>query len=383
MLTGDFSPHVDDAIKQFLKKMHADNAARPIRYPLESGAFPNGGYGALLHGESLVVVPDTNILLQDLAQACRAERRLTLVNAANVGALRLFCAEHVIDEMYDRIKRDASRLRVSYDDLLARWEDEYLPLLRVVPNDTVSESMLTSAERRRVRHLLASKDVPSVKLALALGALYLTEDQGARWAVYDERATAEELLKWVAPLQDGGSAEVLGNAAFIVILVPTITMWRFVEIGKTLASEAPWLFWPGLAVGLGFVLAKTTMGGMRQTISGVGTAFEAFMECMRPYYEALERFRAVAPTMPSWAQLSSEIGRREVLLRASIWNLARYPAGDASALELSQRLPDLDVGQGPNLVRSALRESACFHQTSRGRWQLGRPDWRAPRSGSV
>ena len=60
--------------------------------------------------------------------------------------------------------------------------------------------MLTNAERWRVRHLLASKDVPSVKLALVLGALYLTEDQGARWAVYDERATANELLEWVAAI---------------------------------------------------------------------------------------------------------------------------------------------------------------------------------------
>jgi predicted nucleic acid-binding protein len=375
MLDGDFSLRVDDAILHFLKDMHAANAARPIRYPLESGAFPVEGYGALLHGDSLVVVPDTNILLQDLAKSCRDQRRLTLVNAANAGALRLFCAEHVIDEMYDHVERDASRLGVSYGDLLARWEDEYRPLLRVVPDDTVAETMLTSAERWRVHHLLASKDVPSVKLALALGAFYLTKDRAARWAVYDERATAEELMNLLPPLQDGGSAEVLGNAAFLVILLPTMTAWRFLELSKMLAADVPWLFWPVLAAGIGFALSKTTADGMRRTMSGIGTAFEVFAECMRPYYAMLERFRAVAPTTPSWAQLASEIGPRDVLRRATLWKLARYPAGDASARELSERLPELGVGRGPNLVRSVLRENACFHQTSRGRWQVGRPDW--------
>ena len=357
--------------------MHADNATRPIRYPYESGAFPDGGYGALLHGEGLIVVPDTNILLQDLAQSCRAQRRLTLVNAANVGALRLFCAEHVVDEMYEHIAEDAPRLGIPYEELLARWEDEYRPLLRVIPNDAITESLLTGAERWRVHHMLASKDVPSIKLAVTLGALYLTEDQGARWAVYDERATAEELLRWVGPLQDGGSAEVLGNAAFIVILVPTITLKRFVELARVLSAEAPWLFWPGLAMGVGFAVAKTTKDGILQTISGVGTAFKIFMECMRPYYETLDRFRAAAPAKPSWTQLSNELGPREVLRRASLWRLARHPAGDASAVELSQRLPDLGVGHGPNLVRGILRTNTCFHQTSRGRWQVGRPDWLA------
>jgi predicted nucleic acid-binding protein len=328
-----------------------------------------------MHGENLLVVVDTNILLQDLAQSCRAQRRQTLVNAANAGALRLFCAEHIVKEMYDHIGQDAAMLKVPYGVLLTRWEDEYLPLLRVISDNAISEHLLTAAERRRVRHLLASKDVPSVKLALTLGALYLTEDKPARWAVYNERATDEELLMWLPPLQDGGSAEVLGNAAFTAILIPTITVWGLAEFCQTLAAEVPAVFWPVLAVGAGVALARTTTAGLRRTMSALGTTFTVFMECMRPYYEALERFRAAAPATPSWAELSSEVGRRDVLLRAALWTLARHPAGDASASELAKRLADLGVGQSANIVRRALRGNSCFHETSRGRWQVGRPDW--------
>ncbi len=386
MLDSELSLRLGDAIQKLLKETHADNAARPICQPLKSGAFPNAGYGALMHGESLIVVVDTNILLQDLAQSCRAQRRQTLINAANTGALRLFCAEHVVKEMYNHIGQSAAMLKVDYDILLTRWEREYLPLMRVVPDNAISEGLLTATERRRVRHLLASKDVPSVKLALALGALYLTEDKPARWAVYNERATDEELSRWLAPLQDGGSAEVLGNAAFAAILIPTITLWSFADLCKILAVEVPAVFWPVLAVGAAAALAKMTTAGLRRIMSVLGTTCIVFMECMQPYYEALERFRAAAPTTPSWDELSSEVGRRDVLLRAALWTLARHPSGDASASELAKRLPDLGVGQSANLVRNVLRRKSCFQEISRGRWQVGRPDWLSrdtPPSGHV
>lgn len=127
MLEDDFSARLDDAIRQFLLKIHAHNAARPIRLPYDSGQFPDPGYGAVLLRESLLVVPDTNILLQDLRQSCRSRRRQTLVNAANVGAIRLFCAEHVVDEMYKHIELDALPASTTREELLERWECEYLP----------------------------------------------------------------------------------------------------------------------------------------------------------------------------------------------------------------------------------------------------------------
>jgi hypothetical protein len=293
------------------------------------------------------------------------------VNAANAGALRLFCAEHVVDEMYDHIRRDAASMRLMAQTLLGRWETEYLPLLRVVPDNALDQTILTGAERRRVTHLLASKDVPSVILAMALGAFYLTEDRPARWAVYDERASSQDLLNWLAPLKDGGSADQLGGAAFIMLALPTAAAMNLADLGKWLAESVPWLFWPLAAVGLGATLARTSCAGLRSAVTGVGVGLEVLAECSKPYVEMVVRFRAMAPTTPTWTQLGAETGRRKVLLRACLWTLSRRPESDASAVELADRLPILGVGQNANLVREALWNSACFSQPYKGRWQVG------------
>jgi predicted nucleic acid-binding protein len=293
------------------------------------------------------------------------------VNAANAGALRLFCAEHVVDEMYDHIRRDAASMRLSAQTLLDRWELEYLPLLRVVPDNALDLTILSGAERRRVMHLLASKDVPSVILAMALGAFYLTEDRAARWAVYDERASSQDLLNWLAPLKDGGSADQLGGAALMMLALPTAAAMNLAELGKWLAESAPWLFWPLAAVGLGATLARTSCAGLRSAVTGIGVGLEVLVECSKPYVEMVARFRAMAPAMPTWTQLGAETGRRKLLLRACLWTLARRPESDASAVELADRLPILGVGQNANLVREALWDSACFSQPHKGRWQVG------------
>lgn len=248
-------------------------------------------------------------------------------------------------------------------------------LLRVVPNTAVKEAMLTPDEVWRVRHLLASKDVPSVKLAIVLGAYYLTEDQPAWKAVYDRDVDAETLLGWVAPLRDGGDVEVLGDAAAILMLVPLLTVERFIEFGRIVATEAPWVFWPTMAASVGFALAKTTTSGMRSVVSRIGTGFEVLYQCMQPYQDALARFRAAAPDAPDWPRLALEVQQAALLNRAALWTLARTPTGEASAAELAKLMPDLAGAQSVRYVRSALRVNAGFHSIARGRWQVGCPEW--------
>jgi predicted nucleic acid-binding protein len=323
-----------------------------------------------VHGETLLVVPDANILLQDLGHACRKGHRTTLINAANTGALRLFCAHHVVDEVFDHSAEHAAHQNVPHDVFLARWRGEYLPVLRMIPRNAVPEAILTDDEQRRIRHLLTSKDVPSVMLALALRAFYLTEDQAARWAVYDTHANAEELLQWLDALRDGGSADELAKAWFLLLLVPTVTIGKLGELFGFLARTTPWSFLP-IVGGLGVLLVRTPLSTYRRIGSGLGYVLEVLGEVYRPYQEKLNRFRAMAPDVPTWAELKDVTDRRAVLLRACLWTLARAPDSNCSAAQLARKLPPLGVGQGPQLVLETLRSNSCFSEPYKGRWQVG------------
>jgi len=80
----------------------------------------------------------------------------------------------------------------------------------------------------------------------------------------------------------------------------------------------------------------------------------------------------MAPETPTWDELGGTNDRRAVLMRACLYTLARSPSSNLSALELTRLLPELGVGQSVQLVRETLRNSPCFYQPFKGRWQVGR-----------
>jgi hypothetical protein len=88
----EFGKDLSDKISELLMRVHAENANLPIRAADAAGAFPDANYGGLIRQESLVVVPDTNILLEDIADSCERGKRLVLVTATNTGAIRLICS---------------------------------------------------------------------------------------------------------------------------------------------------------------------------------------------------------------------------------------------------------------------------------------------------
>lgn len=81
-----------------MRRAHKEHVAADIEGPDEYGAFP-GSWLHILFGEPLLIVPDTNVLRQDLDWACNRDRRGVLIAAANSGIFRLFCAEHVAREV--------------------------------------------------------------------------------------------------------------------------------------------------------------------------------------------------------------------------------------------------------------------------------------------
>ena len=89
--------------REYLSYVHESSRAAEIDGPNEYGAFPGTWLGMFL-GESLLIVPDTNILRQDIDSAVKANRRGVLVSAANSGVFRLICAEHVIAEVQRQLR---------------------------------------------------------------------------------------------------------------------------------------------------------------------------------------------------------------------------------------------------------------------------------------
>src|SRR5205085_634730 len=125
-------------------------------------------------------------------------QRTTLVNAANAQLLRLFCAQHVLDEVVKHSADWTGGTNVTPAEFLRRWLLEYLPVIRFVQTDAIAD-MLDRDEAGRVEALAAmgSADVPSVSLALAIGGMYLSGDWPAMRAVYGPDLDVAEHERWV------------------------------------------------------------------------------------------------------------------------------------------------------------------------------------------
>jgi hypothetical protein len=70
-------PSPESFIDDYLIRAFAKMAQGPIQHAHQSGAFPQSPCGYGLRGESLLVVPDTNVLLRDIAYACGHNQRTT------------------------------------------------------------------------------------------------------------------------------------------------------------------------------------------------------------------------------------------------------------------------------------------------------------------
>jgi predicted nucleic acid-binding protein len=309
-------------------------------------------------------------------RACRTGRTV-LITAANAGAIRLYAASHVIDEVAEHTERWARESGdLSPAAFRARWEDEYLPLVRVIEDERLSEELLGHEERARLHRLaeVDPDDVPSAILALALGAFFLSEDRRAVQAVYGDCADLGEHRNWLAMLRSGGNAGELGTMVFAAAMVPTLAVGGTIEAGRWVSrSLSPWALLP---IGAGLVALAYRYVSKERWVGlggGVGKLALGLMYLHANYLREYERFRAAAAPTPTWEELAGEVDRPSLLQRGCMHTLARSADGCLSASALAPSLPALGIGQGEALVRQALRGSGCFHQPYAGRWQVGHP----------
>lgn len=357
------------AVEAMLTAMHGRASAAPLKVPSTDGVFPAA---AIVQPRPLV--GDTRFLGADVGYGCRNGRRTTLMAATNAQVFRLFCAQHVVDEVGEHhgLWSAHERTSVTSAQFLQRWHDEYLCMTRVVPDDGIPVEWFSPAERARLAQLERddADDVPSAKLALATRGLYLSRDNDALRAAYGRAADLIDHDQWLARLQAGSDAAELmrmlrgaGTLTYAAGLGAfSGAHWIYERLG-----DASILLGAGGALLIWEWLRQPSRNSLRE---GVAKVVEMLMLIGMEQHEREEHYLRALPSVPNWAQLIDTNDPDAVLGRACVYYLACDVVGHLSAAELAakiqQQIPCSDAR-----VRALLRAAPCFREVYRGRWQLG------------
>lgn len=216
--------------------------------------------GVPLDGPQLAIL-DTNAVFNDLIyQLRRGREEGYLVRLAREGAIRLFAATHVLEEVQSKAASQERR-GFSAEELLALFERRYLPHIRFVdPGVGVPES--------RVSAVADPDDRPTARLALLLAPCHvLTDDQH---------------------LTSAGFGRPRSLAGLATSVDRTKQLDQLVVLCVELTKQAGRRWWPrlraqvrdtrplevGLGIGLGFaLLALMPASGharLNQVVSGGG-----------------------------------------------------------------------------------------------------------------
>ncbi|MHB1521355.1 MAG: PIN domain-containing protein [Ferrimicrobium sp.] len=373
-LSGD-SESIEADIESYLRSAYSDAANLPIRCPDDSGVFPIALWPMSGYPVPPVVV-DANVLRNDVLYSCRKNRRTSLVTATNLGFLRMFCAEHVIEEVNEHLPRWTREGGVDKLSFVDRWEQEYLPLIRCVdvPNDLLTES---EAEALGELGRIDPDDVPSATLARLLGAFYLSEDKRALEVVYGSGLDFEFHHAWLNAIRSGSNSAQITGALQVALIAPALLGEGLFGLGRFLYSKSPWLLAGALvAVGAaGYLAWRSDQDRAKGVLSSAGNVLFTILETVNLFHnyalQCEEAFSRVFPVVPGWEDVGSLRSVEKVLARQCLYSLAREPGGHLSAAQMHEEIPFYVKGQ-QNAIRKVFREYPCFQEVGRGRWQVGR-----------
>jgi len=358
------------AVDVMLTAMHGHASAAALEAPSADGVFPAAGIV-----QPRPLVGDTRFLGADIGYACRKGQRTTLITATNAQVFRLFCAQHVVDEVVEHhgLWSGHKRTTVTSAQFLERWRQEYQRVIRVVPDDGLPWEWFSPTERDRLAQLEIedADDIPSVKLALATRGLYLSKDNDALRAAYGAAADLIDHEDWLTRIRAGSDAAELmrmlrgagtltlaaGHGAF------RGAQWIYDRLGDVsilLGAGAALLIWEWLSQPSRASLRE----GATKMIELVATVGLEQREREAQYLRAL-------PVVPAWADLLETNDPEAVLGRACLYYLARESYGHMSAAELAVKIPQ-QIPCSDSRVRLLLRATPCFTEVGRGRWKVGR-----------
>jgi predicted nucleic acid-binding protein len=362
-----------ETLRQLLRTWHQEAAGKPIAHADAAGEFPQA---AVARPPSIVL--DANVLHDDILYACRRGGRTTLITAANQQAVRLYCAEHVVEEVEEHALEWCREKGEDVSAFLATWSTTYVPLIRVVTSPP--EDLLLPDEADRVKKLNSfvggdPDDVPSTVLAIRLGAVYLTKDSRAAKAAYGMRRDPEELKQWLDILRAGGNAGQLGVMFEVSVLVVGTPIMGIATAYGALTKSFPMPVRVLIAIGL-LVLAAWGVSKLdddtRDILMELGSAIASFAGAtMGERAGALRLIENATVVMPPPDAEVANLPKRRLVARRLIRELARSRAGCLTVASLVAQIRADGLLVSESTVRSALRTYACFDETYRGWWQVG------------
>jgi predicted nucleic acid-binding protein len=358
-----------DELKNSVSTLHRMNARSELNWPSAEGVFPRSFWT-----RPLPVVPDAMWLRNDIRYACHFGQRTTIVTAANEQFIRPFVAMHVLEEVHEHSREwcEAGPRAVDHDEFIARFSNEYLPLIRAIPHEGVPRSWMCPAEQARLAQLAAvdPDDIPSVMLALAVRGLYLSRDKRALRAAYGDRGNWAAHAEWLTLLQAGGDAGQVVRLFNAVGGVGLLGGYGAAAVARRAYSHLGPL---SVAAGAGLVYGgvkwfrhpsrqglRTTLGQMLEFFGGLAALLESQQQL----------FDQALPPSATWDVRTDSRQDDAVVGRGALYALSRDEQGHRSAHELAEKLRTR-VGCTEAQVRGLLRATGCFEQVYRGRWQAG------------
>jgi hypothetical protein len=314
-------------------------------------------------GPRFLGVVDTNAILSSVGNDCRkgTNWRSGLLRMTDRGTAALYAADHVYSEVYEHLPKIARWSKMPVGVLRARFEEQYLPLLRFVTVD------MTEIIDPAVLAITDLDDRPTGQLAkLIAPCVVFSEDRHLR-----KPGLAPENWRLVTTfavdlVEAAGKQYQIAKATNDGVSIPLSAVIELVKFAGRRTRLSPWLI-GGVVVGAGALVLrdperrKTVGKFVVPIVDAIGKEVNGATAQEQRGLQGLREVMLTAPARPSIRQqVAIVLARQRTPLLAR--EIQAHMLGDFPR-ELVPSVAE---------VRAALKDGSEFVQPERYRWRFGR-----------
>lgn len=317
-------------------------------------------------------VLDSNELYNAILYTARTGVPSLLARAASTGVITWYIAEHVANEVDAHLDEWAATAGIDAPAAWDAWQTAYQPMLRLVSSD-LTELAFTTAERQRLARLDTRDpdDLPTARLAIALGARLATRDGALLEATYGPgRASSDHAGELIPTASALTASHQLHEMETLALLLPA----AMVAEAARLLRRFPLLGAVGTGAATLALRSPEQRRHLQTSAQRFWTVLVAALEIRSSVHDTInEQLARYEPVLGSLATTAEELDT-DARPRIAMWMLARRCQVDASAADLASDWPSsVQHLRSTAAIRSILHTGSVFTETSRGRFQFGTP----------